>query len=58
MAYTVKFYGFDKRRNSTKIPTTDDGFTAFTCELRNATGILAPTIVINAGIAAEPYKWN
>ena len=58
MAYTVKFYSFDKRRNSTKLPTTDDGFTSYTCDIRNATGILAPTIVINAGIPAEPYKWN
>lgn len=58
MAYTVKFYTFDKRRNSTKIPTTDDGFTSFACQIRNTTGILAPTIAINAGIPAEPYKWN
>ena len=58
MSYTVKFYTFDKRRNSTKIPSTDDGFIAYTCQIRNTTGILAPTVAINAGIPAEPYKWN
>lgn len=49
MAYTVKFYTFAKRTNSTKIPG-DLADIEFSCELLDGSGMLKPTIILKPPI--------
>lgn len=49
MSYTVKFYTFPKRTNSTKIPG-DLADIEFSCELLDGSGLLRPTILLKPPI--------
>ena len=55
----VNLYTFSKRENSTKQPTasTATAFTAFTCVLKDASGVLAPTIKLDPTIE-NPRSYN
>lgn len=49
MSYTVKFYTFSKRTNSTKIPGDLADF-EYSCELMDGSGLLRPTIILKLPI--------
>lgn len=51
----VTFYSFAKKANSTKQPS---GGTSLSCELKSATDILNPTLVIKATPASWNPVWN
>lgn len=46
MSFDVKFYSFSKKVNSTKQPSGSAG-TTFSCNLKEETSILNPTIILN-----------
>ena len=52
----VNLYTFSKRENSTKQPTASTA-TAFTCVLKDASGVLAPTIKLDPTIG-NPRSYN
>lgn len=58
MAFNVTFYtGFEKRLNSTRLPTGDG--TVYQCELKDRCSILHPTITIHRlGNDESPEKFN
>lgn len=45
MSYSVEFWSFAKKENSTKVPTASG--TSYTCEVADTSGILAPTIKLH-----------
>ena len=45
MSYSVEFWSFAKKDNSTKVPTTSG--TSYTCEVADTSGILSPTIKLH-----------
>ncbi len=49
MSYSVEFWSFAKKENSTKVPTTSG--TSYTCEVADTSGILAPTIKLHTNFA-------
>lgn len=53
---TVDFYSFIKRTNSTSQPST--GGTSLTCELKNQTNMVNPTLVIKAVPTSWSPIWN
>lgn len=53
---TIDFYSFVKRSNSTSQPST--GATSLTCELKDQTNMINPTLVIKAVPAAWSPIWN
>ena len=55
MSYQVTFWTFAKKTNSTKQPTAVG--TVYTCEVMDGSGILNPTIKLQAGIT-DPFKYN
>lgn len=55
MSFTVTFYQFTKKYNSTKRPT---GGTSFDCVVKNGTGILSPRIELNIGLVSDPSAYN
>ena len=55
MSFTVTFYQFAKKYNSTKRPT---GGTSFNCVVKNGTGILSPKIELNIGLISDPSAFN
>ena len=55
MSFTVTFYTFSKRYNSTKRPT---GGTSYNCRVMDDTSIIAPKIVLNIGLANDPSQYN
>ena len=57
MAFNVKFYNFNKKENSTKIPNSNAG-SNFSCILKEPSGILNPTISLNIGLANNPSQYN
>ncbi len=56
MGYTVSFYTFTKRSNSTKVPTS--GNTDYTCVIKNGSGILTPKVELNLGLTSDPSQFN
>lgn len=52
MSFTVTFYSFSKKVNSTAVPTS--GGTTYNCIVRTETGILNPTITLALGSATTP----
>lgn len=56
MSYTVSFYTFTKRSNSTKVPTS--GNTDFSCNIKNGSGILTPKVELNLGATVDPSQYN
>lgn len=59
MAYTVRFFQFSKKENSTARPLLTDG-TEFSCRLMDASGILNPSFIIDSKnlLSGEPQKFN
>ena len=55
MAFTVKFYSFAKKENSTAQPT---GGTEYDCQIKRESGILNPEIILNIGLTGAPAGWN
>ena len=56
MGYTVSFYTFTKRSNSTKVPTS--GNNDYTCNIKNGSGILTPKVELNLGLTSDPSQYN
>lgn len=56
MSYTVKFYTFSKRANSTKIPGDLADF-EFSCELMDGSGLLKPTIILKPPINPQNLSY-
>lgn len=52
MGFTVNFYTFSKKVNSTKRPSS--GATSYDCILKDPSGILNPTIGLNIGLTTSP----
>ena len=56
MAFTVNFYNFAKRDNSTAIPTAASIANTFQCNLKDGTSILDPVLVLEySGLPAWSY---
>lgn len=55
MSYTVTFWAFAKKSNSTKIPSTAG--TQYTCEVVDTSGILNPTIKLHTNFT-DPSSWT
>ena len=55
MSYTVTFWAFAKKANSTKIPSTAG--TQYTCEVVDTSGILNPTIKLHTNFT-DPSSWT
>ncbi len=55
MAFTVYFYSFSKKENSTAQPT---GGTSYDCQLKAPCGILNPKILLNLGASGNPAAYN
>ena len=56
MSYTVSFYTFTKRSNSTKVPTS--GNNDYACNIKNGSGILTPKVELNLGLTSDPSQYN
>ena len=56
MSYTVSFYTFTKRSNSTKVPTS--GNSDYACNIKNGSGILTPKVELNLGLTSDPSQYN
>lgn len=56
MSYTVSFYTFTKRSNSTKVPSS--GNNDFACNIKNGSGILTPKVELNLGLTSDPSQYN
>ena len=56
MGYTVSFYTFTKRSNSTKVPSS--GNSDYTCNIKNGSGILTPKVALNLGLTSDPSQFN
>lgn len=57
MAFPVRFYSFNKRTNSTKIPGANDTSTNYQCVFKGPESILNPTIALTLPITQAP-TWN
>ena len=64
MSMTVYFYQFDKKVNSTKLPTLSTGDIGLTVELKDATNLFTPRLVLAAsnfmsgGAIKNPMKFT
>ena len=58
MGFTVTFYNFAKRNNSTKRPGSETTHTSYTCRVLNGTGIINPKIELDIGLTANPQAFN
>ena len=56
MSFTVQLYTLSKRDNSTKRPTGTG--TQFSCILKAGSGIMAPSLAFDLGIANDPSGYN
>lgn len=52
MAVTVKFWTFNKKKNSTKVPTALPSYT-FDCQLKTEATLTEPVIELNTGSATS-----
>ena len=57
MSFPVRFYSFNKRTNSTKIPGANDTSTNYQCVFKGPESILNPTISLTLPITQAP-TWN
>ena len=58
MGFTVTFYNFAKRNNSTKRPGSETTHTSYTCRVLNGTGIINPKIELDIGLTGNPQAFN
>lgn len=60
MAYTITFYKFSKRQNSTKRPINTTPSLAFNGKLMDQSGILSPTFTVDFStiLNENPYDYN
>lgn len=56
MGFTVNFYSFVKKSNSTAVPSGTG--TSYSCVLKSGSGILHPRITINMGLSTDPSIYN
>ena len=54
----VLFYNFQKRTNSTKQPGSGDSATTLSCELKDETSMINPTLIIQTITAGSAPAWN
>lgn len=54
----VLFYNFQKRTNSTKQPGSGDSATTLSCELKDETSMINPTLIIQTVTAGSAPAWN
>lgn len=57
MSFTVRFWSFSKKYNSTQHPATADA-TEYQCVVKDGTGIINPKIVLDLGRTADPSQYN
>lgn len=57
MAFEVKLFQFSKKENSTKRPN-DASASSFNCVLKDGSGIINPTILLDIGINTAPSQYN
>lgn len=57
MSFTVRFWSFSKRYNSTKHPSTADA-TNFDCIIKDGSAIINPKIVLDLGRTTDPSQYN
>ena len=55
MAFSVKFYSFSKKENSTAQPS---GGTEYQCQIKRESGLINPEIILNIGLSGAPAGWN
>ena len=58
MGFTVTFYNFEKRNNSTKRPGSNVTHTSYTCKVLNGTSIINPKIELDIGLTVNPQAFN
>ena len=56
MAFTVKLYSFNKRENSTKVPTVSDASTDVSVLLKEGSDIVNPVLILNDAVASYASK--
>lgn len=56
MSFTVNLYRFSKKENSTARPGSDPA--TFACRLREPSGILNPSIMLDLGLVTDPSGYN
>ena len=56
MAFTVKLYAFNKRENSTKVPTVSDASTDVSVLLKDGTDIVNPVLILNDALSSYSSK--
>lgn len=56
MGFSVSFYSFSKKSNSTAVPSGTG--TSYSCVLKSGSGILHPRITINMGLSTDPSIYN
>lgn len=56
MSFTVNLYRFSKKENSTARPGSDPA--TFACRLREPSGILNPSIMLDMGLVSDPSGYN
>lgn len=57
MSFTVRFWSFSKRYNSTKQPVTANA-TNFDCIVKDGSAIINPKIVLDLGRTTDPSQYN
>lgn len=58
MGFTVQFYQFSKRENSTARPAASSPHVTYDCILKESSGVLSPLLKLNLGIAGNPAIYN
>lgn len=56
MAFTVKLYSFNKRENSTKVPSNTDASTDVSVLLKEGTDIVNPVLILNDSVTTYAGK--
>ena len=56
MSFTVNLYRFSKKENSTARPGSSPA--SFPCRLREPSGILNPSIMLDLGLISDPSGYN
>ena len=54
--FSINLYNFSKKVNSTKIPNTTPS--SFSCVLKENSGIVNPTIILDIGLSDSPAQFN
>lgn len=57
MSFTVRFWTFSKKYNSTKHPSTSDA-TNYNCVIKDGSAIINPKIVLDLGRTSDPSAFN